>query len=223
MNRTGASSRWVTTKQACNLIDGANFAYECGFPLNRSISFDLNGLETRGQLFLGQFLKHCGDWLRMNHSPWTWAWVLENPLGGVLNAHIILHCPENLKRRFRLKENKWARLSGLPIKRKTKQSQKIGIRPGTRDRVLSDGEYLVHLERYVGYLLKGAKDAICDDLVIDHIPQGIVVGKRVAVSESISWKARTSSGFVVPLSNRVARIFPWRHRLGGGDSFEPEL
>jgi len=214
MNNGRACSHAIQRALVAELIDATSFAEWCDFPLNRFVSIDLSGLEMRPQKFISSFLKRVGDWLRMNASPVAYVWVLENPPRGHINCHILIHVPESLMRRFRLRQRHWCECTGAKWNKSFIRSQKVGIKPGTRDRKLSLGERLEHTEYALCYMLKGADREICELLRIEWHAQGRILGKRNGTSQSIGRKARQQAGYSPPLSRRGATLIGDRYLLG---------
>jgi hypothetical protein len=83
---------------------------------------------------------------------------------------------------------------------------------------MTEGQFLAGLEGVLGYMLKGADPETCNVLRIDHKRQGVVYGKRIAVAECIGAKARMTSGYRTPVSERGSILFSQRHRLGNAPS-----
>jgi hypothetical protein len=214
MNNGSACSSAIPKELVADLIDATSFAEWRGFPLNRFVSIDLSGLEMRPQKFISSFLKRVGDWLRTNASPVVYVWVLENPPRGHLNCHILVHVPELLMKRFRRRQRGWCEQAGARWNKSLIRSQKVGIKPGTRDRKLSLGERLEHTEYALSYMLKGADREVCDLLRIDWDAQGGIIGKRAGTSERIGRKARRQAGYSAPTSRRGAFLIADRYRLG---------
>jgi len=214
MNTIFHESREITRKQMAELIDAATYAWRSDKPLSRSLTFNLKGLGgRRPQRFISTFTKLAGDWLATQDIERVYLWVLEWPPGQSLNCHLLVHVPAEVMAGFAKKERSWLRQAGLKWKPNVLLSQKIGIRRGKKDRKLTIGEYLTHLENALGYMLKGGNPKACNRLVIDHRFQGIIEGKRVGVAEAIGRKARTASGYTPPSSMRFALVFSHRHKL----------
>jgi hypothetical protein len=94
---------YLVTKQTGNLIDAAAYANITEKPLNHFLSIELQNAPVRPQTFLSRFLKLVGDWLATKDVEHAAIWVLENPPGSPLNAHILLHMPFGLVSAFKPK------------------------------------------------------------------------------------------------------------------------
>jgi hypothetical protein len=213
MNRGSALSSAIPRGLVADLIDATSFAEWRDFPLNRFVSIDLDKLEMRPQEFVSSFLKRVGDWLRTNASPVAYVWVLENPPRGRLNCHILVHIPDSLIKRFRPRHRGWCERAGVRWSKSLIRSQKVGIKPGTRDRALSSGERLEHTEYALSYMLKGADRDVCELLRINWDAQGRIIGKRAGTSQSVGRKARLEAGYSAPPSRRGALLLGDRYRL----------
>lgn len=203
-------SNFITPLQASNLIDGAVFAYKNGIGFSRAIHFNCSVMKVDSFVLAQRFSKLSSDWLRSKGAKPAYAWIRENP-AGVDNLHWSGHVPDDLSKAFVKMQKRWVKEAGGKVRKNGILSQKIGIRPGERDRILSDTEYCNNLHRWTGYLLKGSIEDVCDELCIDHQPQGAVWGRRVGLSENISRKARLHEGF--QFNRRGAPIHPSRVNL----------
>lgn len=215
-NSVQSRSADISRAQAREVIDAATFAWYSDIPLTMILHFQLEKLERRPQEFISDYLKQVGDWLRIQGHPRIYIWVLEKPPGKSVNAHMLLHLPDALRKPFANMQRGWLKQAGLEWEKKVLRYQKIGIKPGSRDRPLGIGEYLMHLEIAVSYLLKGADKKTNAVLRIDQKPQGTISGKRVGISEGISKKARLQAGYEPPASERVTILFNRRSRLSRG-------
>jgi hypothetical protein len=184
-------------------------------PLNRLLNFNLDHINCRPQQFLSRFTKLAGDWLSTLECPRAHLWVIEEPPMRHLNAHLLFHVPSELNKRFKEKEKGWAVKAGITLwTSDALESQPLGIPKGRRFRELGEGEYLVHLENTLGYMLKGGDPDACQTLKLERQKfQGVITGKRAAVSESIGRNARKGFLHMPPESERYSLIFRWRCRL----------
>ena len=174
VNSIGHVSPHITRAQVCEMIDAATFAWRSDIPLTVALHFQLERLERRPQQFISAYTKQVGDWLRTMKVPRIYIWALERPAGKSINAHMLVHIPDRLRKNFANMQRTWIRAAGLIWKPKTLRFQKIGIKPGTKDRQLGQGEYLMHLEIALGYMLKGTDVSTGSILRIDQCsPQGI--------------------------------------------------
>jgi hypothetical protein len=191
MNNKHRISTTISDRHALNLIEAAEFADRKGWPLNHFLTINLTiaGIAMAdAHAFITGLLKRAGDWLRTEDVPLVHLWVLENPPGHGLNVHILLHVPSRLRRSFFLLQRRWIRAAGASRKRRAVMSKPVGHRYRARDKV--------HHARALGglmkYFIKGAEPDTCEELDTRHEPQGVIVGKRSGVSESIGRKARAS-------------------------------
>ena len=203
-------SNGISKNQAMNVIDGSVFARQIGLPLNRAITFNCSILNVSSLEVAHRFSKLSTDWIRTKGCTTSHLWVRENPKG-IDNLHWTAHVPTHLTKEYTTIQMDWIRRIAGKYRKGGIQSQKIGIRPGERDRVLTDIEFLNHLERWIGYCLKGCDESVCDYLEIRHKPQGGVWGRRVGLSENISRKARQTARF--EFRRRGAGMFPVRARM----------
>jgi hypothetical protein len=231
MNNKHRKSMTISDGHALNMIEAAEFAYCKGWPLNHFVTVHLStaGIATAdAHAFITRLVKSAGDWLRTKAIPLACLWVLENPPGHGLNVHILFHVPLRLRRCFVLFERRWIRAAGAARKRRAVMSKPVGRRYRARDLA----HYVRALAGLMKYLLKGADSGTCEELEIRHEPQGIIVGKRSGVSESIGWKARASEpqsgywhrGNWRPLGSPPLICFAdarWRAKAGRNHSARP--
>jgi hypothetical protein len=157
-----------------------------------------------------RFSKLSMDWLRTKGVASAYIWIRENPHQSD-NLHLTIHVPSELSKAYAGMQRKWLKLAGARYRKNGMYSQVVGIRPGDKIRELTPDEYLEHLERWLGYCLKGAHPDVCDELQIAHDPQGGLWGRRVGLSQNISRKAREEDGF--KFRRMGAPMFPARARL----------
>jgi hypothetical protein len=206
MNSKDRPSISISAKQTAGVIDASIFAWSSGQPLTRFVTVNLKRVEIRPQQFISAYTKLAGDWIATKDAPRTYIAVIEKPSPGPLNVHFLFHVPEPLMEGFTRKQTGWARQIGIRIIKGTIQSKALGTKAG---RAESLGE------RTISYMLKGADPSACRLLRIDHVHQGVVLGKRIAVAQSIGAKARDEGGYRMAPSERMAMMFPRRYRLEG--------
>lgn len=211
MNSASRPNQYITKKQTASVIDAVDFAYRRNMPLTRFISVDLSSYANPPRTFINRFLKPSGEYLAFDGAARAYAWFLENPPGGRLNAHILIHVPRDMTKAFSRNEQTWARMAGLELEPNTMVREKIG---GCHS--ISSGEFLRSYETVVGYCLKGSEQEARDALCLgweEKKNQGTILGKRVGWSESIGKAARARAGYSHLSSERGALLFPLRYRL----------
>lgn len=176
----------------------AEFAHYMGTPLNRFCTINLSraGISLdRAQQFRETFLARARDWLGYYGSVLHYVWVLENQTA--LNLHMLLHVPPRLRAGFARMQRRWLKQAGaLCVPAGTIHTEQILRRdpfPFARD-----GVYLLNLQNCLAYMMKGANPEVCFPFGIEHEPQGDILGKRVAASESLGTAARSKAGWEPP-------------------------
>jgi hypothetical protein len=177
-------SRHLRENEARRVIDAACFAVCIGRPLNRHITIHLNRAKVScSHSFITRFLKHAGDWLRYRAdiAP-HYVWVLENPPGGGLNVHILIHVPTAHVADFNRAQRRWIKMSGALNRPGVLRSSDIwysdfsrGLQP-----YLCDGLWGI-----LKYLLKGLAPESAERLGIAPQDEGPVHGKRSGCSEAL--------------------------------------
>ena len=184
-NRT---SHTLSPTAVRNMIDAAEYAYWSNHPLNRFVTIHLEkaGVHLTAHAFITKLTKQIGDWLRVSKMPPCYLWVLENHSPTGLHVHLLFHVPRDRQREFSNRLRTWIKHAGGKRRPGVLNSKPIGRKPDEP----SGGRYIAALEGLLKYLLKGSDPRLCHDLGIRHTPQGVVRGKRCAVSESLGQKAR---------------------------------
>ena len=184
MNRKDQKSEFINERQVCNVVHAAEFAQHTKHDLNCFLTLHLErgGIEHQDQSrFIKRFDKLVEDFLSRHGVPWAAISVLENPPSKGRNWHLAFHLPDHLRDRFRRRYRRWLKKTGLVIKKDVVMLQRI--QPTPED-----------VRSVIGYMLKGAHPTMCEMLGIQHGYQGMIVGKRVRISEAINRKARSRDG-----------------------------
>lgn len=167
----------ITANAARNIIQAVIFSDRIA-PFSHFLTIrNITEVHDRPQRTITTLLKYIGDWLRFHAaSPLRAVWALESP-AGIQHVHIVLHVPEALTRRFTKRLRGWLKLAGIPRRAGTVRSKPVG-----------------DLKDRLGYILKGTEERACralrNELLITHIPQGYVIGKRCGTSQAIGAAAR---------------------------------
>lgn len=178
----------LSKRQAANLAAAARYAVELGAPLNRfvTINWEAAGVvDCAGAT--GRFLKYASDWLRRRGGHIAYIWVQEGGNRVGQHAHILLHVPADLARRFSELQRRWLGGCGAEFHRGLIKSRPVGR--SYRAAFGSDPSiYDGNLRRVLGYLLKEA-----DEVGQPGGQCSLVVGKRCATSQNIGARARAHS------------------------------
>jgi len=121
---------------------------------------------------------------------------MEHPPGKQLHVHLLIAVPDGLMCAAWARERAWFSRAGGRLRRKAFNRKRIGRRSDEA------GDYLMHLEQLVAYLLKGAAPDTCGKLGIDHQNQGYVQGQRVRLSKSLSSQATYDPQFGIERPSR---------------------
>ncbi|MGY6286078.1 hypothetical protein ACXIT0_24845 [Methylorubrum extorquens] len=180
------ASSYVNRRQAANFVPAIAFADTLGRSLNWHVTLNFSHTACApnqvGPAFERLRDNHYTRWLRYrsqkpfrrDHGEATYVWVIENASGHT-HVHWMVYVPRVLIREFKTKVPAWtATVSGSAE--------------------ISDGT--IHIEpvdRPTGlgkYLMKGLDPRIAKQHRIDHVPQGIVHGKRCGISKCLGKAAR---------------------------------
>jgi len=179
----------ITAKQVYELFQAANAAIYLGCSLNQFLTVNCTraGFARLGvHKFITAYMKSAGNWMYANGTKWAWVWVLENPPGGPLNWHVLLHVPEDRVELFHDLSNRWFEKAGARLDRNVLDWKQIG-------RVSRDDNpirYVAGLKGVLCYMMKGAEKEVCSKLWIERKNQGEIIGKRTAVAEALGPTAR---------------------------------
>jgi len=170
-------SHHIRRKPASNLIHAVRIADGRNLRLNQFVTFNFTKTACPTDLVSIQFEKlrdtYFVPWLRRADKrrptkPPAYVWAIENP-GGCLNVHWLVHIPEGRVGDFRKRLPLWlAAVAG-----EVHCTSAIHVRFAPRP--IGAGKYM----------LKGMDAAFAPFFKIDHIPQGIVHGKRSGFSRSL--------------------------------------
>ena len=197
-NTGNKSSVFLDEADVLKIARAVDFAFEIGTPLNGFLTINCDNTkidEAHVHAFITDFLRRAGEWLSFQKGdpPRSYVWVLEKPPStGVLNLHILIHIPLNRTRRVQHQLRSWLERSGGTWK-EDENGATVELKP------VRDGGYNVynHIQDYcyavnnrARYMLKGAKESICEVIPHQFVHQGHITGKRCGVSESLGLAAR---------------------------------
>jgi len=137
---------------------------------------------------------------------------MENPPGGGLNIHELIHVPESDQQKFSKLYISWLRRAGLQNIKGAKKLQSISGADAESYATRSprDGRrYIDNLNVLLRYVLKGSTDQARKALKIGYEEkknQGRIEGKRSGVSEALGRTARHR--FAAEIA-RKRRARPW--------------
>lgn len=185
-NSATRTSEFLTEKQARKLLVAAQTAYSNGLPLNRhlTINWEKAGIpDDRAARATGRFLKLARDWARTRGAELAHIWVRENPPHKGTHVHILLHIPAGLS--LGPMQRRWIRnITGLPYRRGTLRTKRIAGFSAAPEAV--PHLYLFHLSQVIIYLLKGIGPKRANGVRVCYPKhQGLVVGKRAAISQNL--------------------------------------
>lgn len=185
------ASWFLSPRQVANIGEAVLHAIEIGLPLNRfvTINWEASGIEN-GAWATGRLLKFAGDWLRRHRAQLAYVWVQERGPRVGQHAHILLHVPPALARRFSELQRGWLKASGARIIKGL-----IRTRPVGRTYRLSISgpheAYRNNLKRVTSYMLKQAAPAYSGAPPAPVPGASLVIGKRCSTSENIGATARS--------------------------------
>lgn len=189
MRNTGAQrvSHHINRHPAVNLHHATRYCERIGLPLNRfvTVNFTAAGCDSAHASRVLQRLlaQRFAPWLRRSKAnvsdvPPTYVWTLE-AAGGQTAAHWLVHMPSRLARAFERKVPEWLfGLLGAPA-----DASAVKIGPVYN---------LVGARRYI---LKGTSEPWAAHLGVQHVPQGLVTGKRSGFSRNLGPSARSRGGY----------------------------
>jgi hypothetical protein len=189
MVKSNWSSICISHSQARAVREAAVFAFCIQQPLNRFITIHLgqHGSDDP-QATIGVFLKRACDWIRKRSglAP-IYVWVLENPVGGGLNAHILLRLPPMLAKDFNRLKAGWLSGPGNTASNGVFHSKAVHHSgPSASTEV-----YLHHgLLGVLRYMLKGIEPSAGPAFGITPVLQGRTLGKRSGHSEALGAQHR---------------------------------
>lgn len=173
-------SHFIRRQQATNFAPAIRLAEKIGLPLNRFITINFTHTECTEDAVSVAFAQlrsnHFGPWLRRpsrksraQPTRAAFIWVIENTNAHVA-VHWLVHVPDNRLADLQARLPIWlAKVTGgLHC-----AESAINIKPahtplGARK-----------------YMLKGIDPAFADFYRIQHIPQGLVYGKRCGFSQNL--------------------------------------
>jgi hypothetical protein len=176
-SRRRKSSKYVSERQAQNLLDALVFADQMGFPLNMSIDICWSMFLgfTHDSIRIARCQERLSKWCKRRNFPLTMIWVREIGKNGGANVHILMHVPPWLMST----EFKSALERALEPEGGPSHAKAIMIKPAYRPL----GKLL--------YSLKGLQPREARQFGVRASFQGIVEGKRVGTTENIGVVART--------------------------------
>ena len=186
--RAKAVSHSLTRHQCECLLWASSRATLAGFPFNRHTTFHHGAMgipAERGHDAVAALIKLGSDYLASKGHRLRWTFTREDGPGKGPHAHILWHVPSDLARAFFRRWPSW--------KAKLKRSFAV-VGQGRGGRVLktrciggsgtvyrsNPQLFAYHLERTLGYAMKGANPVTIAALALAkaHQPGGAVIGRR---------------------------------------------
>lgn len=208
-----SKARWTPTLKAetvLDLIEAVAHARTIGLPVNWTIciQFKRGNLKPhfRAQDAIGYFLKSATQWLATKGVPPTFVWFIEHSMGTGEHVHILMHCPNHCRKRFKeLAKTKWIQRAGMDLTDKQTLFQEP-FGPRSYDVLKSSRRdqqtYLNQLKGYFRYHLKsidpdqalpkvtGDDRPVAEWLGIEPHDNLPIYGRRASRSQNISKGAR---------------------------------
>jgi len=175
----------------------AAYAASRRVPLNRFLTLAWNlGEVGDAPTATGRFLKLYTDAFRKAGFTSAWAYVHEvGPVVGV-HTHLLLHVPNDRREWFNRLVGRWLKLCGAKKSKGVRHSRPVGwlaYDPGSET-------YSENLRAAVDYMLKGVHPSIALSAGVSRPAfQGLIEGKRLAVSLNIGRNARLLADCVRPI------------------------
>lgn len=178
-------SHHIQRRPAVNIHHAERYSRHIGFPLNRFVTINFSHtlckMERASHEFRRLLAQRFAPWLRRTKGstgvPPTYVWALE-AAGGKVAVHWMVHIPAGLRRTFEAKIRQW--LTGMmgQIELQAVKVQAVHNPVGLRR-----------------YILKGTEPFWAAHLNVEHVPQGVIVGKRSGFSENLGPTARKLNGY----------------------------
>lgn len=205
------STDYLTEAKMTDIVLGAKTAHDIGRPFNQyiTIRLDPDASPERPQDILADYLARLRRKLAKHGCRVTYFWILENPVGKTLHAHMFLHIPPELLNNTKDGFRSWQQRAWY------RAGVKLNAEPGillTKDiyrgdynsKTASDEERAAYNERLRG-LLKyhckaidpGEKSSLSPGrpalelFGVEHKNQGTIHGRRYSLSMDIREAART--------------------------------
>lgn len=197
-NRADRVSEALTLQQARGIMAAAAFALQIGLPLNRhlTVHWARAGIDDAGAAAAtGAFLKRARQLFQKRGEPFAYVWVRENDGGDASkgsHAHLLLHVPPRMARRFTRLQRRWLRqVTGQPYRTDALHTSRIGRNLNAAETM--PDTYRANLANVIAYVLKGAEPVTAQVLGLSKIEAGgRVIGKRAGWSENIGAAARSA-------------------------------
>ena len=194
-------SQNIRSRAASRFFKGARHARDHGRPLNLHVTLNLSHTSYPGMLASAAVSDICGKFTRWlayqsekaikrgegGYGRPTYEAVIEAP-GGIYHVHWLVHVPDDLQELFEKTLPKWfSRVCG-PVVKPTG-----AIHIGPIDTVMA-------LSRYC---MKGVDPSHARRCFVRPINQGVVFGKRVAISRSLGPRAREQEADALRAATRA--------------------
>lgn len=193
-------SHFISRRQATNTRPAILLADKNGMPLNYAVTINFHHTEANAESAADRFAALRARFTRWagkppkktGGKPFTPAflWVLENT--GHVAAHWLVHIPKARLTDFKERLPVWLERSAGPVS----CPSAIDIRAA----------YNPH--GYRKYMLKGINPASAALYRINHVPQGLIIGKRFGFSASISPSQCRKHGTKTPWRRPVKQPRP---------------
>lgn len=182
-NRADRVSHYLTRSQIEGLISAAQFSEAAGRGFNRhwTVHYERAGIAPeQGAGFVGRLLRLVGAYARRHGGKIAAIWVRENGEGKGAHVHILLHLPEGLTLRHRVRG--WIKAAGGIYRRNVSKVRSIGGRLHFA-KIDKSSEavalYAANLAAVLGYVMKAAHPDVGEALALRRYGEGgRVVGKR---------------------------------------------
>lgn len=189
----GLGAGGLTRKHCENILGAVEHARRIELPLNRFVTINWEAAGVSSSAATGAFLKRASDWLRSLGYSTAFVWTQERGDKIGQHAHILMHVPPHLARRFAGRQRGWLKQGGARFHKGLIKSRPIGrslsaaMIPG-----YAQGAYEQNLSVVTCYILKEADDGARG--LLTHLFRQTgngIVGKRASTSQNVGLKARS--------------------------------
>lgn len=184
----------IAIAKAEPLILAEAHAASTGRQLNRfvTIAFAASNCPMRTVEALGLYLKAVSDWLGTHGVTLACVWVIENPPHKDEHAHLLIHLPPDLTKRFSELQRGWIARTGTRWGKGVVKTKSVYDSRKARAGI-------------VRYMLKGCDAEAAKDFRVIRTNEGAIKGKRCGFSQSLGATSRWRENGVVGASERPVR------------------